>query len=272
MEYRPKKLEGNVNVSKIHPLKEIAILFFGVLSVFLLIYIILGLLIDYSVQLAPVKIEKALAEFTNRKYIAYEDEKNTGKIVEIVNSLKANVDEGQNHYKNIEVRIGGSGLPNAFALPGGLIVVNKGLLDSVEYEDELYFVLAHEMGHFAARDNLKGIGRGVVFVGFSIALLGSDSSVTDFILNSLENVELTFSREQEMNADLYALNLMNKTFGNTNGAICFMEHLAKEKNTLPLLRNYFSTHPASWKRLEKIKAMINKRQYPVKEMMKIVKE
>ena len=54
--------------------------------------------------------------------------------------------------------------PNAFAIPGGQIVITRGLLESVSSESELAFVLGHEIGHFKQRDHLRGLGRGIALV------------------------------------------------------------------------------------------------------------
>ncbi len=51
--------------------------------------------------------------------------------------------------------------PNAFAFPGGWIVVSRGLLEQTDSENELAFVVGHEIGHFKNRDHLRGLGRGV---------------------------------------------------------------------------------------------------------------
>jgi Zn-dependent protease with chaperone function len=49
---------------------------------------------------------------------------------------------------------------NAVALPGGNIIVFKGLLTELKSENEVAMILAHELGHYAHRDHLHGIGQG----------------------------------------------------------------------------------------------------------------
>jgi len=53
--------------------------------------------------------------------------------------------------------------PNAFAFPGGTIGITRGLLDALDDDIELAFVLAHELGHFYHRDHLQGMGRAMGF-------------------------------------------------------------------------------------------------------------
>src|SRR5690606_35172182 len=62
---------------------------------------------------------------------------------------------------------------NALALPGGAIVVTRGLLDQVD-DAELAFVLAHELAHLEHRDNLRAIGRGLVLT-VALSLVGVEA-------------------------------------------------------------------------------------------------
>ncbi len=55
--------------------------------------------------------------------------------------------------------------PNAFAMPGGTTGLITGLLETLDNEIELAFVIAHELGHFHNRDHLSGLGRAA---GFSV--------------------------------------------------------------------------------------------------------
>jgi Zn-dependent protease with chaperone function len=60
---------------------------------------------------------------------------------------------------------------NAMALPGGNIVVFSALIKETGSENELAFVLAHELGHFANRDHLRGLGRRLLLLTASAALI-----------------------------------------------------------------------------------------------------
>jgi len=68
-------------------------------------------------------------------------------------------------------------------------------------------VLAHELGHFANRDHLKGLGRGLILWIISAGILGQDNAITDLAGRSLIGVQMKFSQAQETKADLFALEL-----------------------------------------------------------------
>jgi Zn-dependent protease with chaperone function len=145
-------------------------------------------------------------------------------------------------------------------LPGNNIIITTALIEGLESENELAFVLAHELGHFANRDHLRGLGRGLVLLTISTILFGADSSVSQVLENSLQNVEMKFSQNQEKKADLFALRLLNERYGHVGGAIDFFEKLKKKEKGGRFLY-FFATHPHSLERIRYLKQEIAARGY-----------
>ena len=142
--------------------------------------------------------------------------------------------------------------PNAFAFPGGTIGVTTGLLDVLNEEIEVAFVLGHELGHFKHRDHLQGMGRAI---GFGIVLYtvfgsspGADSlgSMIDFAL------QRDYSQDRELRADRFGVSLVHATYGKVEG-VDRLFRILLEKGTLPGWAYMFSTHPAPAKRVEDLK-------------------
>ena len=103
-------------------------------------------------------------------------------------------------------------------------------MKEVASEKEISFVLAHELGLFANRDHLKGLGRGLLLWPLAAVFLGNDNSETDLAGRSLIGVQMKFSQAQETKADHFVLELMSKQFGHVVGAGAFMRKIAlKEK-------------------------------------------
>ncbi|OAF17685.1 M48 family metallopeptidase [Bradyrhizobium neotropicale] len=102
-----------------------------------------------------------------------------------------------------------TGVPNAFALPGGKVFMLKGLLDKAQSPDEVAGILAHELGHLRHHDNMRGL----IYNGgtsFLIGLLFGDvtgSSAVIFASRSV--VEASYSREAETGADTFAIETMH---------------------------------------------------------------
>ena len=122
---------------------------------------ILGLFIDVAVNyISPeleAKVFKTMSYGSGEHQIENSDKQQAMQI--LVNKLQQCTDLPY----PLQVNLVESETPNAFAFPGGKIVVFSSLLDSVQSENGLAFVLAHELSHFQNRDHLRGMGRSIVF-------------------------------------------------------------------------------------------------------------
>lgn len=144
--------------------------------------------------------------------------------------------------------------PNAFAFPGGKILVTSGLIENIKSENGLMFVLGHEIGHFINRDHLQGFGRQITLTVL-MGLFGFDSNV---ITNIGQIPIRSFQREQELKADDHGLLLLHKLYGHAAGAGEFFEHMKKnETGAEKVLASLFSTHPPSEERLNQLKSKTN---------------
>ena len=128
-----------------------------------------------------------------------------------------------------KVHVVSENIMNAIALPGGNIIVYTPLLNKMGSENELAFVLAHELGHMHNRDHLKKLGRTLVLGYGSSVIFGKDNYITTIITNSLIKAEMRFSQEQEQQADLYAVDLLNKSYNSVSGSIEFLERISSTR-------------------------------------------
>jgi Zn-dependent protease with chaperone function len=152
---------------------------------------------------------------------------------------------------------------NAFALPGGHVVVFSGLLKSAENADEVAGVLAHEASHVEKRHALRSIIHalgwravlGVALGDYSVGIWGDMS-------RKLGN--LKYSRDMEREADREALSLLRRAGLPAAGMFRFYERAAyREKAQAPLL----SSHPAGMERLADLgEAIENRGQYTSRSM------
>lgn len=262
MKYTPKALNGNVNVSKNSPLKEFFILLGGVLGLLMLTYMALGLAVDFIIPKLPDGTEQRLSALFADKFPQKKPTPVEQQLQQLLDSLVAVLPHKPN--TTYRVRVISSQQANALALPGGHIIVLSGLLKEINSENELAFVLSHEIGHFANRDHLRRLGRGLVLSAFSIFLTGLDNSITQLLMQSLLNVELKFSRDQEIKADLYALELLSKRYGHVAGATDFFAKIAA-KNVNNRLSYYFATHPYPQDRIVALQDQIQAQGYSVGE-------
>ncbi|MCM8787844.1 MAG: M48 family metallopeptidase, partial [Candidatus Omnitrophica bacterium] len=206
--------------------------------------------------------KKILGKLFLRSFNKTRFTKEEEKLQEILDKLKSNADLlPEFDYK---VHIVENEKENAIAFPGGHIVVFSSLLKEIESENEIAMILAHELGHYVHRDHLRGLGRSFVFLVLSSLLFGADNQVSRFIVSSLNNVKMKFSQKQEIASDLYALQLLNKTYGHIGGALDFY-YKAVEKEKLGWFFYFSATHPYPKSRLKILKKTIKIKNYKIKD-------
>ncbi|NPB07178.1 MAG: M48 family metallopeptidase [Aquificae bacterium] len=156
---------------------------------------------------------------------------------------------------------------NAFALPGGKIIVTRGLILTLEKESELAAVLAHELAHVNARHHAKMLEK---TLGLSLllqigALIIGGENTTERVLLQLASIGATllalkFSRDQEREADALGLRFMVEAGYDPWGMVdTFKRFKAMEKDYPP---EWLSTHPLPETRIREVTEMIKKMDLP----------
>jgi Zn-dependent protease with chaperone function len=170
--------------------------------------------------------------------------------------LAALVPHTQRPDVQYDVRLADSDEVNAFSIPGGFMYVTKGLLQSVQSDDELAGVLAHEIAHNCAYDALREAERsqklfmGALGTALLTVLLGAPSEVTATTAQAGLYVRQAllsrFSIDVEARADANAVRYLLKSGYNPVGLLTFMERLAREeRRKMPPDLGVFETHPLS---------------------------
>ncbi len=147
-------------------------------------------------------------------------------------------------------------IPNAWALPGGKIAINRGLLVELQSEAELAAVLGHEIVHAAARHGAKGMERGMLLQGGIIALgvATRNAQYNDVLLDSgkvaASFLMSKYSRKQELESDHYGMIYMAKAGYNPDAAIRLQELFLKlSKGQSHWVDGLFASHPPSHERI-----------------------
>src|SRR5918993_4762068 len=154
-----------------------------------------------------------------------------------------------------------SSVPNAWALPGGKIAVNRGLLRELESEAELAAVLGHEIVHAAARHGALAMQRGLLLQG---ALLATQVAAQRADYGSLavgaaslgaQLLTMRNSREAELESDLYGMRYMAAAGYDPNAAVSLQQTFVRLSEQSGgdggRLATLFASHPPSVERVEK---------------------
>lgn len=253
MKYTPRQPESNVNVTPTSPLREFFVLTGGLLCLVLGVYLLLGLAVNLIVPHISTDLERKMAV----PFIRLIDAKDADPQRQYyVQSLMEDLQErcAKLPYR-FKAHVRKASAVNALALPGGHVIVFTGLLEKVSSENELAFVLAHEMGHYSHRDHLRGVGRAIVLMTISAFLFGTDSSLSKLLAHALNITELSFSREQETRADEFALKTINCAYGHVAGATDFFKKIPKEHDP-GKFGHYFASHPENLRRISHLENII----------------
>ncbi len=252
MRFIPRQSSGNVNVTKTSAIREFLILAGSLLAIILILYLILGFVIEMVIPHLSPRLEQAMAVNLLPRIVGSEtDEAKSRELQPLLDRLQEHCTKLPYHCT---IKVSPSPQINALALPGGTILIFSGLLDRVASENELAFVLGHEMGHFAHRDHLRGLGRGLVFMAISTALFGPHSQINKLAARFLNLTELSFSRRQETSADHFALEVLHCAYGHVGGALTFFEKLAASEHSRYNKISFFSSHPLYPERLHELQA------------------
>ncbi len=259
MKYIPRRGKTNFNVSSTSIWRELFVLVAGLLAICVSLYLVLGWTVDLVAFHISPRIEAGLGRILMPHFDAMSQEGSRRQCLqELVDRVQDSCINLPYHFRVFIVedeRI------NAFALPGGNIMVFSGLLEKVESENELVFILGHEMGHFVNRDHLRRLGRSLVLLAATTLILGSDSPINDLVVNTMGLTELHFSREQETEADEFGLKVLQCFYGNTCGATDFFTRIPEEQDP-GRFGHYFSSHPENRRRINHLRAMADRNDCP----------
>jgi predicted Zn-dependent protease len=153
---------------------------------------------------------------------------------------------------------------NAVATLGGHVVIYRGLLAKIGSEDALVAVLAHEIAHVRHRDPITGLGRGVALAVALGTLSASAGDVVGraFIGGPATLTTLTFSRDQERDADTAAFEVLAARYGHLGGATALFDLFAKLHGTSRQPPAMLATHPGSEERVSRVRSWAGVRGVP----------
>lgn len=146
--------------------------------------------------------------------------------------------------------------PNAFALPGGDVVVFDQLIELAEKDDEVAGVIAHELGHVAYRHGVRQLIQSSV-VTFVVGIYFGDVSSMAASFGALA-LESRYSREFEHEADAYAARIMLAAGQGTEPLAAMLERMEKTRQTKVAATSgwdVLSTHPDTSERIARLRAM-----------------
>jgi predicted Zn-dependent protease len=149
-------------------------------------------------------------------------------------------------------------VPNAWAMPGGKIAFNRGLLYELNSEAELAAVMGHEIVHAAARHGAKNMERGILLQGAMIAV-GIGAQNTDYANLIVGGAQLgaqlatsKYGRDAESESDFYGMQYMKKAGYDPSAAVTLQKTFVRlsEGKQSDFITGLFASHPPSQARVD----------------------
>lgn len=222
------------------------------LSVIILFFVFRGAIVESVATSIPVTWEQEISEemlgAATAGKATIEDEQILSDLDKITAPLVAQVEDKDFKFS---FTIVDDPSMNAFALPGGAIVIHSGLILEADHVNEVAGVLAHEISHVTRRHHVRGMVDKLGFFMLLRALLGDVGGIGAEIAVYGATIEsLKYSRDYELEADESGWDLMLKANLDPTGMIDFFHKLEHEHGDMPGAASFMSTHPATGDRIE----------------------
>ena len=158
---------------------------------------------------------------------------------------------------NIRITVVKDSIANAFAMPGGHIVVYDKLLKGMKGYEELAALLSHEFTHVHNKHTTKSLFRGLSSKVFLSIILGDVGVISSVVISHADNLKgLSYGRSLEKESDLNGLQILSERKIDCNGFIKLFELLQNEVNAAGVKQpaEWISSHPDLKKRMEYVKS------------------
>jgi predicted Zn-dependent protease len=151
---------------------------------------------------------------------------------------------------------------NAFAMPGGIVVINDGLVKNAKTVEEIQGVLAHEIAHVTQRHGMRAIVSSIGMYAVLQAVVGDISGLLAIVLSNGDFLlRQQFSRDAEREADQEGFALLVKQEIDPQGMVDFFKLLKnKESDAAEVMSeslSFLNTHPATSERIENLQTKVD---------------
>lgn len=231
----------------------------AILSVYLILFHIAPAFSDRLAGMIPAETEIEIGEQISGPFARLFSEGEPrfctgGAGEEALKKMVARLSGSADLYLPLNVRVLDSKAVNAFALPGGQIVILRGLLRAAEDPEALAGVLAHEIGHVAARDPMRLTLRAAGTAGLLGLVLGDFTGATITVTLSDALIRSGYQQEAETAADEFAAKLLAAKSLPTLPMAKFFRRMEEKSGEKPGLFAHLASHPEYRQRISAMEA------------------
>ncbi len=262
MKHVPRMPLEGTNYSRVDPRKEAVVLIGGVGLVAVLVVVVIGFSIDLLVAWIPASWEAQVFDGFATRVVSGLGVKTGSRSEQLQNLMDRLASHWPGNPYSFRIGVLEEDTPNAIAVPGGAILVTTGLLKGVRSENELAFVLGHEIGHFQNRDHLNGLGRQLATTLVMAVVSGSAGGGADLLGLTGRITARNFGRNQELAADRAGLEILYREYGHVASAGDFFDHLPEDSEFGERFQGYFAAHPVTKNRISALEKLAEEQSWP----------
>jgi beta-barrel assembly-enhancing protease len=235
----------------------IAVMVFFVMMITLL-YLFKDKMVDKIIDNVPPSLEQRIGEqYIQSLSLMHTIDSTSVGLQELRKKAKLIFDQVQDTAFRFKVYIVDDLTVNAFALPGGYIVFNKGLLTKADSWEEVLGVMAHEAAHVTQRHHIRGILSQMGWTTILRMLIGDGGLISDLLIGTSAQLEtLSYSRDYERESDEVGFNYLVNAKINPMGLGTFFEKLKHEHGDETGAPELLSSHPSTDNRIKAIDRLI----------------
>lgn len=198
------------------------------------------------------KLGEAVADSLAPPVLRCADPSRLADLERILATLTRTIPDSRYRYRLAVINMR---VPNAFAAPGGFIVITRGLLELADGPGELAGVLAHEIQHVERRDGTRRLIREVSFRTLVSLALGDAAGLQSVLQAARTLGSLRYQREDELVADEGAVRVLRAARVDPRVLITMFEKFKREVGDMPPALAYLSSHPNIDERISRIRRL-----------------
>jgi beta-barrel assembly-enhancing protease len=209
-------------------------------------------LVEWAVNRIPAEWEQRLGKSAYQDFLVQQTVIKEGASVQAVQEISQRLIKPMNNNPyTFEISVVKNDVVNAFALPGGYIVVFTGLLEQAKSGEEVAGVLSHELNHVLERHGLERIVKQLGVVAVLGIIFGDQQGLAGVMKQvGAELLSLKFGRAQETEADVKGLQLLHRARIDPTGMVAFFQRMSEQEQGRV---EWLSSHPMSAARAERLK-------------------
>ncbi len=249
------------HISELHQLRaqrtkgekhRVSVYLSSIAGFFIALYFAIHFAVPLVTHMIPQAWEKEIGEFAFDHYLAGAKEITHKEVHSAMQSIMQRIDEHDGSNLDYEVAVVEEDRVNAFAFPGGFIIVTSALLEQSEQAEEVAAVLAHEVTHVIERHGMRKLVR-KAGMGILLGIVMGDASVLSQLIElSYHLDELAFDRSQETHADAGGVKILQAAGISPKHLVTFFDkikQLDKVSDNVPAI---FLTHPLTDERMQSV--------------------